>query len=51
MFSSISSERKFVLNIILIHNFTQPQQYDQAGLGKDRVCRFEENVKGRYVCT
>jgi hypothetical protein len=26
MFSSISSQRKFVLDVIFIHNFTQPQQ-------------------------
>jgi hypothetical protein len=27
MFSSVSSERKFVLDFILIYEFTQPQQY------------------------
>jgi len=50
MFSSVSSEREFVLDVVLIHKFTQPQQYAQAGFGKDRVCRFKENVKTRYVC-
>jgi hypothetical protein len=50
MFSRITSERKFLLDLVFIHNFTQPQQYGQAGLSKDRVCRFKDNVKRRDVC-
>src|SRR6266478_6919691 len=51
MFGRISSQRKFLLDVVLIHKLTQPQQYTQAGLGKDRVCRSKENVKSRYACT
>lgn len=51
MFGSISSGREFVLDVILIHKSTQPLPYDQAGLGKNRVGRFMEDVKMRNVCT
>src|SRR6266478_4726141 len=51
MFRRISSQRKYVLDVVLIHELTQLQQYTQAGLGKDRVCRSEGNVKSRYACT
>jgi hypothetical protein len=50
MFSSVSSEREFLLEVVLIRKFTQPQQYAQTGFDKVRVCRFKENVKTQYVC-
>src|SRR5229473_7488861 len=37
MFGGIPGERKFAIDVALIHKFTQPQQYHQAGLGKDGV--------------
>jgi len=51
MFGGISSERKFAIDVALIHKFTRPQQYHRAGLGKDGVCWFKKNVKTRHACT
>ena len=52
IFGSVSSERKFVLDIVLIHEFTQPERNPQAGLGKNRVRRLKEKyetVRGLHL--